>query len=169
MITVRKLTPEDAEEYRRCRIDALRESPSAFLSSFEEEEDRTVAMMRERLEKQQASQGVTFAAFDGERAVGLTGIFREERLQRRHKMYIVSVYVRPEHRGTGIGHALVQAAIDYARTVDGVSHVELSVSHDNTAAKALYATHGFISWGIEPHFKIVKGVAYDEENMSLRL
>jgi RimJ/RimL family protein N-acetyltransferase len=169
MITVRKLQPDDAEQYQRCRLDALRESPAAFLTSFEEEQHRTVETMRERLEKHHADQNAMFAAFDGERVVGLTGIFREERLQRRHKMYIVSVYVRPEHRGSGVGHKLVQAAIAHARSVSGVTHVELSVSNDNHAAKALYAANGFRSWGVEPHFKIVKGVAYDEDNMSLAL
>jgi RimJ/RimL family protein N-acetyltransferase len=169
-ILVRKLTIADAEQYRSCRLDALRDAPTAFLTSYEEEKLRTIDTFRERLQEQEnRSDNATFGAFDGDRLIGLTGIFREVRLRRQHKMYIVSVFVRPEYRGKGVGDSLIEAAISHARTVDGVEHIELSVSSDNIAARTLYVSHGFMLWGTEPSFKKVNGVDYNEDNMTLKL
>src|SRR5437763_16029479 len=103
-ITVRKLTPHDAEQYQICRLDALRDAPSAFASSYEEEALFTIETIRERFAKHPPDSAF-FGAFDmdneirSECLIGLTGIFREERPKRRHKMTIVSVFVRPEYRG----------------------------------------------------------------------
>src|SRR5687767_1593628 len=98
-IDIRPLRPEDAEEFRRCRLDALLDSPSAFATSFEEESARSVEFFRERFERQSGTDTKTFGAIDGEQIVGLTGIYRETRERRRHKMTIVSVFVRPQYRG----------------------------------------------------------------------
>ncbi len=46
------------------------------------------------------------------------------------------------HRGQGLGHRLLTLAIDRARD-RGLERIELSVLHDNDAAGALYARHGF--------------------------
>ncbi len=110
-----------------------------------------------------------FGAFDGERIVGLIGIFREERKKRSHKMNIVSVFVQPEYRGQNIGSQLMKTAIAHAHNVEGVERIELAVESSNTAAKSLYASFGFQSWGTEPSFAKVDGVEYDEEHMSLKL
>jgi GNAT superfamily N-acetyltransferase len=47
-------------------------------------------------------------------------------------------------RGQGVGHALIQAALDWART-QGCSEVEVSTDHDNTDAQAFYRRLGFQS------------------------
>src|SRR5438046_4288122 len=111
-ILVRRLTPDDVEQYRACRLDGLLDAPSAFLSSYEEESERSLEELRERL-PEHTTENATFAAFDGERIVGLTGIYREPRIKRRHKANVVAVFVRPEYRGRGIGKLLVSAAIPF--------------------------------------------------------
>jgi ribosomal protein S18 acetylase RimI-like enzyme len=168
-ITVRKLTPDDAEEYRRCRLDALQDSPSAFATSFEEESARDVQFFRDRFERQQATDTAMFAAFDGERIVGLTGILCEDRERRKHKMSIVSVFVRPEYRGRGIARDLMQRAIDHAKSVGIVTHLELGVESENMPAIKLYEAFGFRTWGVEPDFQIVDGEPHNEAYMGLRL
>jgi RimJ/RimL family protein N-acetyltransferase len=167
-MTIRKLLPDDAEQYQKCRLDALCDAPHAFASSYEEEVTMTLDTIRERFAKHPA-QSAMFGAFDEERIIGLTGIFREERKKRRHKMTIVSVFVQPEYRGRGIGKQLMHAAIAHARTVDGVEQLDLAVESGNTAAIKLYESFGFTSWGTEPSFAKVDGIDYDEERMSLRL
>src|SRR5205814_7576736 len=111
----------------------------------------------------------TFGAFDGERLVGLTGIFREERRKRSHKMIVVSVFVRSEYRGKKIGSQLFEAVIAHARSIEGVERLELSVQSENVPAKALYTSFGFKTWGTEPAFAKVDGVAHDEDYMTLKL
>jgi hypothetical protein len=39
---IRLLKPEDAEEYRKIRLEALKNNPESFTSSFEEEKEVSV-------------------------------------------------------------------------------------------------------------------------------
>lgn len=167
-IEIRKLTPDDTQAYRACRLDALLDSPQAFASSYEEEVQMSDDTIRQRFAGHPKESAV-FGAFDGDRIIGLTGIFREERQKRRHKMTIVSVFVQPEYRGQRIGSRLMETAVAHARSVEGVERIELAVESTNVPAKSLYRSFGFTSWGTEPSFAKVEGVEYDEEHMALRL
>jgi len=169
-ITIRKLTPDDAEQYRGCRLDALLNAPSAFASSYEEEETSTKEMLRERFrEMMDSGENAFIGAFDGELLIGLTGIAREDRQKRNHKMIIFSVFVRPEYQGKKVGSQLIEAAISHARKVEGIERIELSVESNNAPAKALYQSFGFTTWGTEPQFSKIDGVYYDEDYMTLKL
>lgn len=55
---------------------------------------------------------------------------------------ILTVGVRPELRGGGVGRRLVAAALQAARK-DGAASVFLEVAEDNPAARRLYAGQGF--------------------------
>jgi ribosomal protein S18 acetylase RimI-like enzyme len=51
------------------------------------------------------------------------------------------LYVRPEHRGAGVGEALVAAAVEIARA-RGASHVRWFTALDNRRAQRLYERVG---------------------------
>jgi GNAT superfamily N-acetyltransferase len=51
--------------------------------------------------------------------------------------YLEELFVVPEHRGKGIGGALLDTAIELARQMDA-NHFELTTGEDDTAARALY-------------------------------
>ncbi len=53
------------------------------------------------------------------------------------------VIVSPEHRGKGIGRALMQFANDYAAQINA-HRIELTVGAENKAARKLYQAAGFI-------------------------
>ncbi|MCA6301456.1 MAG: GNAT family N-acetyltransferase [Phenylobacterium sp.] len=55
---------------------------------------------------------------------------------------ILTVGVRPELRGAGVGGRLVEAALESARA-DGAEAVFLEVAEDNLAARRLYGGRGF--------------------------
>ncbi len=57
----------------------------------------------------------------------------------RRSADLQSVFVRPEHRGTGLGARLVQAAIDLARA-EGAEHLTVHATPD---AAAFYERFGF--------------------------
>ncbi len=57
----------------------------------------------------------------------------------RRSADLQSVFVRPEHRGTGLGVRLVEAAIDLART-EGAEHMTVHATPD---AAAFYERFGF--------------------------
>ena len=56
--------------------------------------------------------------------------------------YLEELYVVPERRGRGLGRALLEAAMDYARA-RGAEHIDLNTSEDDVAARALYERTGF--------------------------
>ena len=55
---------------------------------------------------------------------------------------ILTVGVRPELRGAGVGRRLLDAALETARA-EGAESVFLEVAEDNPAARRLYAGGGF--------------------------
>jgi ribosomal protein S18 acetylase RimI-like enzyme len=56
--------------------------------------------------------------------------------------YLEELYVVPSLRGQGLGRALLEAAMDAART-EGATHMELGTSETDTAARGLYESAGF--------------------------
>ncbi|MFH8347012.1 GNAT family N-acetyltransferase [Streptomyces sp. NPDC018045] len=63
--------------------------------------------------------------------------------------HVVGVYVRPEHRGTGLARELFAAAVEWAwsRTEPAVRRVRLWVHEENGRAVALYRSLGFVETG----------------------
>lgn len=55
--------------------------------------------------------------------------------------YLAELYVTPEHRGRGIGEALLRAALDHARAA-GADYIHLGTSEDDVAARHLYEKAG---------------------------
>ena len=60
------------------------------------------------------------------------------------------MFVLPGFRRQGVGMLLLDAAIRYARSLDGAASVHLSVSESAAAARHLYERAGFETWGVEP-------------------
>jgi ribosomal protein S18 acetylase RimI-like enzyme len=56
--------------------------------------------------------------------------------------YVEELYVVPALRGRGIGRALLEAAIETAR-LRGATHIDLTTSETDTAARGLYESAGF--------------------------
>jgi ribosomal protein S18 acetylase RimI-like enzyme len=59
------------------------------------------------------------------------------------------IFVEPQARGSGLGRALAEAALERARE-RGCARVELDVNEANPAALALYESLGFESWSDPP-------------------
>ena len=169
-ITIRRLGPDDVEQFRACRRDMLRDNPTAFYTAYEEEEPWSLEIFRKKfLDSGDLAVIAAFGAFDGEHLIGTTRIYQEDRIKRRHKMNVVGVFVKPEYRGQRISSRLIEVAIAYARTVEGIERIELSVESRNAVAKALYASFGFETWGTEPALVKYEGAYYDADYMTLKL
>lgn len=165
MITIRRVTPDDAEASRNLRLQALQDHPEAFGSSYEEAQHLTVEDFAKRL-----TNGVTLGAFEGEVHVGTIYVAVNSRIKTRHQAYIHAMYVAPEARGKGIGAQLIQTALDYLRENEPqVEDVLLSVAVGNAAAKALYEKMGFVAWGIHPRALKLGERYVDLEEMILHL
>ncbi|MBB1594504.1 GNAT family N-acetyltransferase [Achromobacter sp. UMC46] len=164
---VRRLTAPDAPSLRRLRLDALVETPESFGSSYEEEHTLTPEDIRGWITP--LDDGAMFGVFADELLAGMVGVGRQHKLKMRHKAHIWSMYVAPAQRGRGMGRLLMHAAIAHARTMRGIRQVQLSVTANNTAASALYASLGFVEYGREREALCVNGELYDETLMALAL
>lgn len=56
--------------------------------------------------------------------------------------YLAELYVVPAARGRGLGRALMNAAIDFARD-EGADYMDLGTAETDVAARALYESLGF--------------------------
>lgn len=167
-MTVRRLTPADLDAFQALRLRGLRESPEAFGSTYEEEVDRPRERVAARLDG--AEDSVVLGAFDGGGALlGMGGLHREGRPKTRHRAGIWGMYVVPEARGRGLGHALLAALVEHARTLDGVERLELGVEAANTSARALYHAFGFATYGVHPDAYRADGRSFDAELMTMAL
>jgi ribosomal protein S18 acetylase RimI-like enzyme len=164
---IRRLTPADANAFQALRLAALKDTPSAFGSSYEEEKDFAVSTIEGRL-AEKPDRG-PFGAFEGEDLVGLVALGRENMNKLAHKALIWGMYVKPEARGKGIGRALLLEALSLARAVPEVRQVNLCVNASNANAIRLYESAGFKAFGREPGAMLVDGELHDELHMYLRL
>ena len=164
---VRRLTAPDAPSLRRLRLDALVQTPESFGSSYEEEHTLTLEDIRGWITP--LDDGAMFGVFADDALAGMVGVGRQRKLKMRHKAHIWSMYVAPAQRGHGLGRLLMHAAIAHAQTMRGIRQVQLSVTANNVAAAALYASLGFMEYGTEREALCVNGQLYDETLMALAL
>jgi len=167
-IEVRRLTEHDAEAHWKLRLHALETEPAAFGESPEEHRRSTISQTAERL-RTGGEQSMVFGAFDGSTLIGTIGIYRMTGRKRNHKTGVWGMFVHEAHRGTGAGRALLEEAIRAARGMEGVRIVCLSVNPQQPAARSLYVSAGFRSWGLEPRALKVGDELLDEEHLVFEL
>jgi GNAT superfamily N-acetyltransferase len=81
------------------------------------------------------------ATVDGE-VVGNLWLFTDPSLPSRDT-FIYDIEINGEHRGKGLGRALLEAAESWCAT-HGVTTLRLNVFAPNTTARALYESAGFV-------------------------
>jgi ribosomal protein S18 acetylase RimI-like enzyme len=139
MVVVREVTPDDWQTLRDVRLTALREAPYAFGSTYAREQAFTQEQWRGRIN----DRSVTFLAYRPERPepAGLAGVYVPDGVAD-----VVSMWVRPSARGTGVGEALIGAAADWAKARDH-DCILLWVTESNAQARKLYDRCGFALTG----------------------
>jgi ribosomal protein S18 acetylase RimI-like enzyme len=176
-IRIRRLTAREWPAYRALRLRSLADAPYAFGSSLQAEEawahelwmarltaasvsGRDCPLVAEAAESTEATDaddaddamlGLVWAKCDAADA-GIVNLFQ--------------LWVAPEARGRGAASALVDEAINWARSI-GAHLVQLGVVVDNQAAIQLYLRKGFCNVG-EPE-PIRPGSALLEQTMHLTL
>jgi ribosomal protein S18 acetylase RimI-like enzyme len=172
MVLVRETVIDDWQALRDIRLEALRDAPSAFGSSYERE-----AAFGEPDWLRRIARGGNFLAFIPEvrapevrtsevrasevrasevrasevRAseVSASAVSASEPAgliggypETADIVELVSMYVRPKARGRGVGEALVAAVFAWAQARDAKT-VHLWVTESNDPARALYERCGF--------------------------
>ncbi|HET9971221.1 MAG TPA: GNAT family N-acetyltransferase [Streptosporangiaceae bacterium] len=135
MVLVRATTLDDWQAMRDIRLEALRDAPDAFASTYARESIFEPAEWHRR-----ATRDGSFLAFIPGLAepAGLVGGFEQE----PGVAEVVSMFVRPQARGHGVGEALIDAVAAWAQNRSATS-VHLWVSETNKPAIRLYERCGF--------------------------
>lgn len=168
MSGIRPLTKADAAAYRALRLEGLRLAPEAFSAAYEDEILSGDEEFARRIPD--APPSAIFGAFQGAALVATTGFLVHAGRKERHKGMIWGVYVAEAARGQGLAKRLLQAAIDRARTIEGLELLQLGVGVDNAPARALYAAAGFEVYGVERKaLRLGPGRYVDEELRALDL
>ena len=108
-------------------------------------------------------------AFSGASLIGMAGFLRSTGLKVRHKGRVWGVYLNASGRGQGIGRKMLDALLETARGLDGVTTVILTVAEENGPAVALYRNAGFQEYGREPGALRVEDVMVSELLMRCEL
>lgn len=163
----RLLTPDDTDACVGLRRYMLRESPWAFAAEPGTDRGSDPEVTRRSL----ADPDFAFAGSvdEGGRLVAMALLMREKSAKRRHIAWIVSVYTHPDARRQGRNRAVLELLIQNARQRDGLAAVCLSVSDRSVAARRLYESLGFVTWGVEPDAQRIGGESSDEIHMRLTL
>jgi GNAT superfamily N-acetyltransferase len=141
MPTVRQFSADEWKAYRDLRLRALRESPNAFGSTLELEQDRPDEEWAERLRSGVDSPwDIPLVAQHGGDLAGL--VWGKIDPAAPDKAHVFQMWVAPESRGFGIATMLIDAVVEWARSANA-RVVVLSVTCGDTPARRLYARAGF--------------------------
>ena len=135
MVELTQLSAADWERLRTIRLRALLNAPDAFATTFDEAAARSAETWSSQLQDLP-----TFVAAQDGVDVGVVRCAPDK--NSADTAWLISMWVAPEARHAGVGGALVDAVVEYARA-NRIARVLLAVADDNAPAIALYASKGF--------------------------
>jgi len=157
---IRRLEPYEVALHRALRLRALQDAPDSFGDRFDDISARPPAYWEELTRSVTAADGhVMFLACSDTAVRGSTyGLIDA---QHGDTGRVGGMWVEPESRRRGVGVALLDAVIGWARA-RGLTRLELLAPSHSAAALALYRRAGFRDTGARrlmpgrPHLEVVE-------------
>lgn len=140
MVDVRHVRPDEWESLKAIRLRALRDAPEAFSTTHADAAEYGDEVWIERASGTTASASVV--AVDNSGFVGLAvGILSDD-----DELDVVSVYVVPKLRGTGVAEELI-VTVEAWGIEQGSARAVIDVEAGNDRAGAFYARLGYLPTG----------------------
>ncbi|MEV2251622.1 GNAT family N-acetyltransferase [Streptomyces sp. NPDC050147] len=157
--TVRPIRADEWVKAKELRLLALKDpaAPIAFLDTYEQAAAEPDSFWQKRAMR--AAGGTRMRQFVAEAEDGTwngtVAILIEDagsddafgQAVQQRQAHVFGVFVRPEHRGSGVIDALFTAAVEWAWSVPDVARVRLYVHEDNARAERFYRRYGFVPSG----------------------
>ena len=173
-VQVRRAHPDEWATVRDVRLAALADAPDAFASTLSRELARTEPEWRSRI-----GAFPWFLAWRAGTPAGLVAAVPEEpasgaaradppagpAARDPRSWHLVSMWVSPQLRGTGVAGLLVGAVVAHAGAV-GAPRITLWVALDNARARAFYLRMGFTPTGRRQAYPRDGADALDEEELA---
>ena len=156
--TVRRLGPQEWRLLREVRLRALADAPYAFGSTREEEAAREVEWWMASV-----TRLGWFVAVNGTEA---TGLIAAKPCEEGGDHHVISTWVAPERRGSGVAQQLVAAVVTWASD-HGASGLVLDVAENNPRAWRFYEKAGFVATGAAKPLRSHPGVSTHEMRLEL--
>lgn len=143
--SIKAVNAEDWQRLRELRLAALSDpiAAIAFLEDYTSASARPDEAWQTRAKNSELGrdQRVFVGSTETGTWAGMLVVLVEE-----SRTHIVGVYMRPEHRGTGLAHELFREALDWSWQ-RGADQVRLWVHEENVRAEKFYASFGFVRTG----------------------
>jgi len=138
LIEYRSLLPDESKEYRRIRLESLKEFPEAFSATYQETLNVEKLTLENDIENQTANKFV-HGVFVNYKLIGIcTFVKSDENIGNIYQMYVQKGF-----QGKNIGLNLVHETIKEATKRYHDLEIFLEVSVDNLQVKHFYLKAGF--------------------------
>ena len=132
-----RVGPDEWETFRAVRLASLLDAPRAFGAAYVDWVDAPESRWRARL----TDVPFTMVATVDGRGVGVvSGAQSDDHVE------LISMWVAPDHRGTGLAGRLIEQVVDWAAS--NGHDTDLMVRDDNARAIASYEKAGFVDLGV---------------------
>jgi ribosomal protein S18 acetylase RimI-like enzyme len=163
-VEIRLLTAADAAEWWQLRHVALETEPHSFVETPEEHLAKSVESTQDYFRSFNADNFIV-GAFDDSELAGMAGFYRQKHAKFHHKGHIWGVYVRGASRRKGVARQMLEEVVRRARMSPGIEQITLTVAAMQAAARELYLSLGFTTYGVEPRSLKINGEHVDDELM----
>lgn len=139
-VEVRPIWPHEWEAVKAIRLEALQDTPSAYVTTHAEAAAYEDQVWIDRARDSALGQNqLTVLGLSGDQPVALNiGLLK----RRRTVLVFVSVFISPAFRGRGIGERTFSLLEDWGRE-KGASEASLWVEDSNDRARGFYEKIGF--------------------------
>jgi RimJ/RimL family protein N-acetyltransferase len=141
MPVIRRLNPGEAALYRALRLEALRESPEAFATTYEAAVARDDDSWIQQADgSAQGPDRATFVVIAASQPAGIAAIYRDAGDTTVGEL--IQMWIAPEHRGGPLASDLLEALLDWAAR-QGFGRIRAGVTPGNQRALRFYQKCGF--------------------------
>jgi RimJ/RimL family protein N-acetyltransferase len=141
MISIRRIHPGEGQLFKELRLASLKESPSAFSSTYESALARSPESWDEQADSTATGRDrCTFIAFSNGLPVGIAALYRDG--DKVPEGEILQVWVSPEFRGSAVARDLLETTLQWGQQ-NGFQRVWARITLGNDRALRFYQKCGF--------------------------
>lgn len=156
MHTIRRLRLDEGALYRRLRLEALRDSPEAFATSYASALERSDESWTAQADGSATGDDrATFLVLMDEEPVGMAALYRDAEGSSAGEL--IQMWISPEHRGSTVAAELLAHVFAWAAD-GGIQTIRAEVTEGNTRALRFYERQGFRRIASEGRVVLVREV-----------